>query len=138
MRSRALLGLIALLVSCARPVEPSPSATVDPSLPLFPASPEHLDAIILARLVADGDCLYLESEDGEKLLALWPSPGTEWDGEAVSFGGASLPVGAVAEFRGGGAELNEQVLSSYPWVNPPAEECLVANGWFVYTISPAP
>lgn len=142
MQSVALRGLtvalILTLLSCANPAESAESLPDFPPLPLFPSGPDRLDAALPARLVLEGRCLYLLSAGGEAWLALWPWPGTSWDGVAVSLDGARVSVGSNAEFRGGEIELDAQVLASYEWVNRPLNDCLISKAWFVYTVTPAP
>jgi hypothetical protein len=144
-----LIGMLA--ASCAVPTvtpTPSPSGRFVGEIPtaaelaewplaLAPASEEGLSALVVARLTRRGDCLYLDSGTG-RWLAVWPSPGTTWDGSAVTIDGTTIPVGTSADFGGGETHLNAAVLENADWIKPPPEECLVAKAWWIYAVDSPP
>ncbi len=144
-----LIGMLA--ASCAVPtVTPtsSPSSRIVGEVPsaaelaewplaLAPASEAGFGALLVARLTRRGDCLYLDSGAG-RWLAVWPTPGTTWDGSAVTMDGTTIPVGTSADFGGGETDLNAAVLRNVDWIKPPPEGCLVAKAWWIYAVDSPP
>lgn len=137
-RCLAAAVLSSLLVSCVGQPSPSPSPSQAPEagIPLYPANPASDAAFLTAQLTLDGDCLYLVVH-GDRWLAIWPSPGTSWNGVALSFRGQVIPSGAEANFLGGEGSLTADQVESYDFVNSPKEHCLVGNAWWVAHVDPA-
>lgn len=117
------LGALLVASSC------SPSGEVNP-LVLYPASPEGHTAGVRGTLEMEGACLYIVGQGGERWLAAFPSPGTNWNPEdrAVQVGDRALAVGATGEFSGGEMKNGARAIS---WVQPPAASCDSSKIWLV-------
>lgn len=123
--------LVVALSACTEPTaSPSPSPAAGGPLALFPASLESAGAAQPAQLLLDGECFYLASA-GERWLAVWPYPGTELTGSAVTVNGTAVAIGGEAVFGGGEAPLQADNVSNYEWVNPPSSACLTGKGWWI-------
>jgi hypothetical protein len=86
-----------------------------------------MDALIIATLVLDGRCLYLQNPGG-RVLVLWPAGATlaRIDGNvAVQLGGRTFPVGE--EMRAGGGEVRNTVLEQVD--GDIIEECVTDPVW---------
>lgn len=121
------LGVLWLVAACAPENAASPLA-------LYPWSAEGNAALLPATLtMGDDGCLYLVSESGERWLAAFPSPGTEWDAEeqSVQLSGVAVRVGATARFAGGEFKAGP---AGIDWLQPPRPECDSSLIWFVTTL----
>ncbi|HEX8691061.1 MAG TPA: hypothetical protein VF746_01365 [Longimicrobium sp.] len=132
------LGVLLLASSCSPGGErPSPGAPAGQRtgaaaspLALYPASPEGHGALLRGRLELEGPCLYIVREGGERWLAAFPSPGTDWNpgDRAVRVGDRVLRVGATGGFGGGEVKNGAGALS---WVRAPDASCDSAKVWLV-------
>lgn len=100
------------------------------------------DALLVGRLVRDGDCLsivdpvgYSPAGPGEPVLLAF-GIGTGWDAksETVSYAGRELRVDEVVQV--GGSAVRKSAVSTQ-WLVPPAPECESELIWFVGEPSPA-
>lgn len=140
---RALVACALALAACSGPAPtPSPSG-VSPSgvpaevaswpLALYAATEGEggFGALVRARLVQDGQCVYLVS-GRERWLPMFPWPGTHWDGSSVQVHDTTIPIGSETMFGGGESDLTARHVSNVEWVKPPAAECLVGKAWWIY------
>lgn len=99
-------------------------------LVLYPGSPEGHSARLRGTLEMDGDCLYISNQGGERWLAAFPSPGTNWDPEnrSVQIGGKVLRVGEMGGFAGGEISNGPAAIQ---WVQAPAAGCDGSKIWLV-------
>ena len=121
-------GAAALAASCRSDgAAPSPLA-------LYPGNPEGHDARLRGTLEMVGGCLYITGEGGERWLAAFPSPGSQWDSAArsVQVAGKACRVGSAAGFAGG--ELRGG-LGAIQWVQAPDKECDGAKIWLVTALT---
>lgn len=116
----------------------TPPPTADPSagpLALYQATEGGFSAMLEARLILEDGCLYL-TDEASRWLALWPSPGTSWEGDGVAIKGARVAVGSTAIFGGGETEINEEAVAAREWVATPDPRCLVDKAWWILGADP--
>ncbi len=120
-----------MLATCQGQLDPSSNASG--SLVLYRASRGSDGALLEGRLVADGECIYIENQAGSRFLAAWPLPGTAWNPDplVVSVSGVRLRPGSVAFFAGGEVPLKG---SRIDWVQPPRAGCVTEKAWLVHTV----
>jgi len=99
-------------------------------LALYPASPEGHMALLRGTLELEDSCLYVAVEGGERWLAAFPHPATEWiaGDRAVRVEDTVLRVGEKGTFQGGEAGTGSTAI---PWVQAPAESCDGSRVWLV-------
>lgn len=142
MRALTLVGAViagAVLGSCGNTestATPPESTVVNDVLPLYAAGEGGLGAALEARLVRVEQCVFLVSAAGERWLALWPSPGTEWDATSVHSGGTAVAVGTTAVFGGGETDLTAADVARLEWVRAPKPECVIGKAWWIHNVDP--
>jgi hypothetical protein len=104
-------------------------------LALYPASPGGFGAEVEAKLISENGCLYLRSNT-QKWLALWPSPGTTWDGTNVRLHDSVVAIGTTTVFGGGETQLTQTSARRTDWVKAPEARCFTGRAWWIASVDP--
>ncbi len=127
------------LTQTSSPVSPSSSFTNSPhliatdapsssntivSLPIH-ANLTTNDVLIIASIVVEDRCLFLDGEGGPMTGIAWPE-GTTWDADrqAVIVDGVEAPAGETVHLGGGFVDIEPASIGDFEWNNPPLPECL--------------
>jgi hypothetical protein len=83
------------------------------------------DVLIIASIVVEDRCLFLDGEGGPMTGIAWPE-GTTWDADrqAVIVDGVEAPAGETVHLGGGFVDIEPASIGDFEWINPPLPECL--------------
>jgi hypothetical protein len=111
------------------------AASPDPGdLPLYQPRPIP-SGILVGELAAEGDCVFLDADDGTRYGIAWPAGRTSWDEEAgvVAIDDSSIRIGDRVELGGGAYDLSRG--RDYGFERQPTAECLGDMFFFAVSIS---
>lgn len=121
-----------------QPTGASNDGTAGPTIALFAPQPVH-DALLEARLLSSGGCLFLEARDGTTYGVAWPADKARWDSATseIVVGNSRAAVGDFVFVGGGGADVTRENIadSGWGWIEAPRAECLGDSFFIAGSIS---
>lgn len=132
-------GLLVVITACqaadapsAQPPVPAASTRITISqIPMVRAAEIGASARLDGRLAISDGCLVVVDSAGMSWAIVWPSPGVEWNGQALELNGHPLQVGNLIALGGGEGSMSSASSDAIEWIQRPVDGCLQQDGlWF--------
>jgi hypothetical protein len=138
MTALALASCQDVNTGSAAPGDASGGVLPDPHVALY-APQGTQDALLEARLIRHGQCLFVEGRDGTTYGVAWPSDRTDWDAATseIVVGESRVAVGDIVSVGGGPLDLTSENVGDpgWGWVEAPRVECLGDRFFFASSVT---